>query len=181
MAGTRGGNTPGFRVLLGKRRIRERVRSLARRIGKDYRGTVPVFVGILNGSFVFLADLIRELEIECEIEFVRLSSYRGKRTNPGRIRLRQSIGVSLAGRRVIVVEDVIDSGRSIAFVRKMIRRHRPHSVRVATLLLKEDHSSGEKPEYVGFTIPPVFVAGYGLDYDGKLRNRRSIYRLTRPN
>ena len=139
-----------------------------------------MFVGILNGSFVFLADLVRELDLECEIEFVKLSSYRGKQTKPGRLRLRQSIGVSLAGRRVIVVEDVFDSGRSIAFVKNMIRRHSPHSIRVATLLLKEKHIVREHPEYVGFRIPPGFVAGYGLDYDGKLRNRKSIYRLTRP-
>lgn len=187
MAGTRGDSVPAkeplrgrFRVLLGERRIREGVRDLARRIGKDYRGTVPVFVGILNGSFVFLADLIRELDLEIEVDFVRLSSYRGKRTRPGPIRLRQSVGSSLTGRHVIIVEDVVDSGRSIAFVRRMVLRHRPRSVRVAALLLKEDHTSGEIPEYVGFRIPRSFVAGYGLDYDGSMRNRKSIYRLDRP-
>jgi hypoxanthine phosphoribosyltransferase len=181
MAGTQSDDVPGFRVLLGERRIREGVRDLARRIGKDYRETVPVFVGILNGSFVFLADLIRELDLECEVEFVKLSSYRGKRTTPGRISLRQALGVSLADRHVIVVEDVIDSGRSIGFVRSIIRRRRPKSVRVATLLLKDPHASGENPDYVGFRIPSAFVAGYGLDYGGRMRNRRSIYRLTEPD
>ena len=81
---------------------------------------------------------------------------------------------------MIVVEDVIDSGRSMEFVKRMISRHRPHSVRVAALLLKEDHASEEIPEYIGFRIGPGFVAGYGLDYDGRMRNRRSIYRLTKP-
>ena len=137
-----------------------------------------MFVGILNGSFVFLADLIREANLDCEVDFIKLSSYRGRRTRPGRLRVRQMIGSSLKGRRVIVVEDVIDSGRSIRSIREILRRHRPHSVRVAALLLKEDHVSGEEPEYVGFRIPSGFVAGYGLDYDGKMRHRKSIYRLT---
>ena len=160
-----------FRLLLGERRIRNGVQRLARRISKDYRGTVPVFVGILNGSFIFLADLVREVDLECEIDFITLSAY-GRR----RATIRNGPSGSLAGKHVIVVEDVVDTGRSLARLRSAVRRRRPRTVRVAALLLKEGVSTGTPPEYVGFRVGPEFVAGYGMDHDGRMRNRKAVYR-----
>jgi hypoxanthine phosphoribosyltransferase len=170
---------PEFRVLLGERRIRAGVRRVARRIGKDYRGTVPVFVGILNGSFIFLADLIREVNLECEVEFLRVISYRRADNRPGNAQLLWGTEGSVRDRDVVIVEDVIDSGSSVTLVRKMIMKAKPRSVRIATLLLKDQYP-GTQADYVGFTIPRDFVAGYGLDYSGRMRNRRSIYKLVKP-
>jgi hypoxanthine phosphoribosyltransferase len=169
--------TSEFRVLLGERRIRAGVRRVALQIGKDYRGTVPVFVGILNGSFIFLADLIREIDIECEVEFMRVASYRNESRET--VRLLCGPDSSMKGKDVVIVEDVIDSGSSARFVKELIGKKKPKSIRVATLLLKEQ--AAVHADYVGFSIPRDFVAGYGLDYRGRMRNRKSIYKLERPD
>lgn len=154
------------------------MRELARRISAEYRGKIPVFIGVLNGSFVFFADLIREVTIECEVDFLKLSSYGDAKISSGAVRLLKDLNCQVEGRDIIIVEDIVDSGLSIEYIKRLILRHNPGSFRVVTLLLKpEAMKTNVSLEYVGFNIPKDFVIGYGLDYAQRERNLRAIYRL----
>ncbi len=154
------------------------MRELARRISADYRGKIPVFIGVLNGSFVFFADLIREVTIDCEVDFLKLSSYGDAKISSGAVRLLKDLNCQVEGRDIIIVEDIVDSGLSIEYIKRLILQHNPGSFRVVTLLLKpEAMKTDVSLEYVGFNIPKDFVIGYGLDYAQRERNLRAIYRL----
>ena len=171
-------NGERFEELISEERILRRVRELARRISDDYRGTVPVFIGVLNGSFIFFADLIREVTIDCEVDFLKLSSYGDAKISSGAVRLLKDLNCQVEGRDIIIVEDIVDSGLSIEYIRRLILHHNPGSFRVVTLLLKpEAMKTDVSLDYVGFTIPKDFVIGYGLDYAQRERNLRAIYRL----
>jgi hypoxanthine phosphoribosyltransferase len=163
-------NGDHFVVMLSERRIRTKVKQLAKKISKDYEGTVPVFIGILNGSFVFFADLIREVTIDCEIDFLKLSSYGDAKISSGNVRLLKDLNCQ--------VEDIIDSGLSMEYIRNLIMQQNPKSFRVVTLLYKKDAvKTLMKIDYIGFAIPRDFVIGYGLDYAQRLRHLKAIYRL----
>ena len=169
----------GFVLLLTEEEIGKRVRQLGRQIDKDYRGRVPIIIGILNGSFVFLADLVRRLTIDCEIDFLRISSYGRSKVSSGKVNLVNDLCCDVKGRDVIIVEDVIDSGSSVKFIRKKLAAHKPGTVRVVSLLRKKGTSQRRIPvEYVGFDIARHFVVGYGLDSAERFRNLRAIYRST---
>ncbi len=166
-----------FALLISERRLQARVRSLARQISKEYRGTVPVFIGVLNGSFMFLADLIREVAIPCEVDFLKLSSYGDSKISSGNVRLLKDLNCQAEGRDIIVVEDIVDSGLSMQFIRGLIERQNPRSLKIVTLLYKKDAARTAVPlEYIGFTIGGEFVIGYGLDYAQRERNLPAIYR-----
>ncbi|MFH0990524.1 MAG: hypoxanthine phosphoribosyltransferase [bacterium] len=172
-------NNDRFTLYLSEEQIHERVRELAGQINKDYAGKIPIFIGILNGSFIFIADLIREISIDCEVDFLKLSSYGDAKISSGQVRLLKDLNCQVAGRDIIVVEDVVDSGLSIDFMKKLVLRENPTSFRVVTLLLKKSIAKIDfSIDYVGFEIPPEFVIGYGLDYAQKVRNLKSIYRLS---
>jgi hypoxanthine phosphoribosyltransferase len=167
-----------FTVMISERRIKARVKQLARQISEDCRGSVPVFIGILNGSFIFFADLIREVTIDCEIDFLKLSSYGDAKISSGNVRLIKDLNCRVEGRDVVVVEDIMDSGLSMEYIRDLILRQNPKSFRIVTLLYKEASvKTGIHADYVGFSIPRDFVIGYGLDYAQQKRNLKSIYRL----
>lgn len=171
-------NGDRFSLYLSEDQIRNRVRELAERINEEYRDKVPIFIGILNGSFIFFADLIREITIDCEVDFLKLSSYGDAKITSGQVRLLKDLNCQVTGRDIIVVEDIIDSGLSIDFMKKIVMKENPASFRVATLLLKKSVAKVEFPiDYVGFEIPPEFVIGYGLDYAQKVRNLKAIYRI----
>ena len=166
-----------FALLISERRLQARVRSIAREISKEYRGTVPVFIGVLNGSFMFLADLIREVTVPCEVDFLKLSSYGDSKISSGNVRLLKDLNCTVEGRDIIVVEDIVDSGLSMQFIRDLIERQNPRSLKVVTLLYKKGSARAAVPlEYVGFTIGGEFVIGYGLDYAQRERNLPAIYR-----
>jgi hypoxanthine phosphoribosyltransferase len=166
-----------FVPLISERRIRIRVKQLARRISRDYRGQTPVFIGVLNGSFIFFADLVRELSIPCEIDFLKLSSYGDAKISSGNVRLLKDLNCTVEGRDIVVVEDIVDSGLSMQYILELVGSHHPRSLRVVTLLFKPDSvRSGFVPDYVGFSVPSEFVIGYGLDYAQRERNLRAIYR-----
>lgn len=174
-------NGDRFVPYLSAEQIKNRVKELATQINKDYQGKVPIFIGILNGSFIFFADLIREISLDCEVDFLKLSSYGDAKITSGQVKLLKDLNCQVTGRDIIVVEDVIDSGLSIEFMKKIISKENPASLRVVTLLLKKSVAKVNFPiDYVGFEIPPEFVIGYGLDYAQKVRNLRSIYRLAPP-
>jgi len=167
-----------FVPMISERRIKTRVRELARKISKDYRGRVPVFIGLLNGSFIFFSDLIREITIDCEVDFLKLSSYGDAKISSGNVHLLKDLNCQVEGRDIIIVEDIVDSGLSMQYIHDLITRQNPASFKVVTLLYKpKSVKTNVQLEYVGFTIPPDFVVGYGLDYAQRERNLKSIYKL----
>jgi hypoxanthine phosphoribosyltransferase len=171
-------NGERFTLYLSEAQIQKRVKELAAQINRDYEGKTPIFIGILNGSFIFFSDLIREITVDCEVDFFKLSSYGDAKISSGQVKLLKELNCEVRGRDIVVVEDIVDSGLSIDFIKKLITREHPRSLKVVTLLLKKSVAKIDFPiDYVGFEIPPEFVVGYGLDYAQKVRNLRSIYRL----
>ena len=163
-----------MKLLLSESEIKKRVKELADKISKDYKNKTPIFVGILNGSYVFMADLLRELSIQVEVDFVKIRSYDGN-SSTGTIKFRKDISADIDNRDVIIVEDIIDSGFTINFLVNRLRESGPKSVAVATALYKKEVAKLDfEVEYVGFEIPPEFVVGYGLDYNEKYRNLKDV-------
>ncbi|MFH1852032.1 MAG: hypoxanthine phosphoribosyltransferase [Candidatus Neomarinimicrobiota bacterium] len=157
--------------------IQEKVNEIARQLSERFQDKVPILIGILNGSFIFLSDLMRAMTIDCEMDFVKLASYAGQSTT-GTVKLLKDISADITGRHVIIVEDIIDSGLTIKFLRDRLRGAAPKSVTVVTFLMKPEIAQVEFPiDYIGFEIPPDFVVGYGLDYNQKLRQLPALYRL----
>lgn len=166
-----------FNLLIEYDQIKKRTRLIGIQLNVDYDNRVPVFVGVLNGSFVFLADLLKEVTISSEVTFVKVSSYDGDK-NTGEIKKEVGLQMNLKDRDVIIVEDIVDSGATLRYIIDMIREQHPASVCVCTLLLKPKSLKEDIEEitYVGFEIPDEFVVGYGLDYKGLGRNLKDIYR-----
>ena len=166
-----------FNLLIEYDQIKKRTRLIGIQLNVDYENRVPVFIGVLNGSFIFLADLMKEVTISSEVTFVKVSSYDGDK-NSGEIKKEIGLQMSLKDRDVIVVEDIVDSGATLRYLLDMIHEEQPASVSVCTLLLKPKSLKHEIKEitYVGFEIPDEFVVGYGLDYRGLGRNLKDIYR-----
>jgi hypoxanthine phosphoribosyltransferase len=154
------------------------VQELGAAIGRDYAGKTPVLIGVLNGSFMFLADLLRAIEIDCEVDFLKLSSYGANKISSGVVHELKKIDADIHDRHVIVVEDIVDTGLSMQFILERLREYAPASLSVATLLHKHEAARVETPlDYVGFRIPNLFVIGYGLDYGQLARNLDQIYIL----
>lgn len=170
-------NNEPFDIYITADQIRTRVQELAAQIDRDYAGKVPIFIGVLNGSFIFIGDLVREVTVDCEIDFMKLSSYGDAKITSGQVKMVKELNCQVAGRDIVVVEDIIDTGLSVDYIRKHILNENPSSLRFVTLLLKKGIPKIDfSIDYVGFEIPPEFVIGYGLDYAQKLRNLRAVYR-----
>ena len=164
-------------TLISNEEIQRRIEEIAEGLSEQFKDEIPILIGVLNGSFIFISDLMRKLNIDCEMDFIKLSSYAGKESI-GTVTLLKDISANITGRHVIIVEDIIDSGLTIKFLRDRLEGAQPKSVTVVTLLLKPDIANLDfNVDYVGFEIPPEFVVGYGLDYDQKLRHLPEIYRL----
>lgn len=164
-----------FKLFITAQEIAERIGAIAAEITEQYRGQNPLIVCVLNGAFPFAADLFRALDCDAEIAFVRLSSYSGIESTG---KVRQVIGLTepVEGRPVIVVEDIIDTGRTMQKFLADLKAMNPADVKVATLLFKPESLKVDlHPDYIGFTIPPKFIIGFGLDLDGQARNLRDIY------
>lgn len=167
-----------LKLFIDSSSIKKRVREIASRLDKDYKGKTPVFIGILNGSFIFLSDLVRQVKINARIDFLNLSSYGQNKISSGNVRILNSLKCEIEGRDVVVVEDIIDSGNSIKFIKKHIEKFKPRSLEFVTLLIKKRTENYKlKIKYIGFKIPDKFIVGYGLDYAEKYRNLKSIYFL----
>ncbi|MFB6278979.1 MAG: hypoxanthine phosphoribosyltransferase [Salinibacter sp.] len=167
-----------FRRYLSADRIQERVAEMGRTIARDYADTTPILVSVLNGAFMFTADLMRALDIDCEIDFIKLSSYGDAKVSSGEVHELKSVDADLEGRDVLIVEDIVDTGLSMEFMKDRLREHNPASLRAATLLHKPRATEPElRLDYVGFRIPDLFVIGYGLDYGQLARNLSDIYIL----
>jgi hypoxanthine phosphoribosyltransferase len=158
-------------TLLTEDQLQARVRELGAEIGRDYQGREPLLVGILKGAAVFLVDLMRSVDLPLSIDFMAVSSYGAATESSGVVRILKDLETPIQGRDVILVEDIVDSGLTIAYVLDMLRRRGPASLKVCALLVKEKAATaGLRTDYVGFTIPDKFVVGYGLDHDERHRN-----------
>ena len=163
-----------MKLLLSESKIKKRVKELADTISDDYKDKSPIFIGILNGCYVFMADLLRELSIGVEVDFVKIRSYDGD-SSTGTIKFRKDISADIDNRHVVIVEDIIDSGFTINFLVNRLKESGPKSVSVATVLYKKKIAKLDfEVDYVGFVIPPEFVVGYGLDYNEKYRNLKDV-------
>lgn len=164
-----------FRPFIENETITRRVAELGQRISADYAGEYPLLVCVLNGAAPFAIDLFRALDIDAEITFIRLKSYEGT-SSTGAVKQIMGLSESLEGRHVIIVEDIIDTGRTMKRLEADVRAMGPKSVRIATLLFKPEALQVPiEPDYVGFEIPKKFIIGYGLDIDGMARNLNDIY------
>jgi len=163
------------RVLITQEEIREKVRLLAAAVSKDYRDKKPLLVCILKGAVVFLSDFMRFLSIPVEIDFMAVSSYGNSTSSSGVVRILKDLEASIEHKDVIVVEDIIDSGLTLSYLRENLLSRNPSSLKIVTLLDKPERRVADiEPDYCGFCIPDEFVVGYGLDYNEKYRNLPDI-------
>ncbi len=164
-----------FETSIPESEIQQRVKAVADRINSDYEGRTPIFLPVLNGSFIFAADLLRYLKIECEISFVKVASYNGT-DSTGHVKHLIGVNTPLEGRDVIIVEDIVDTGVTMQNMLKMLQEHKPKSLEVCTLLMKPEKLTVPLDiKYCAMEIPNDFIVGYGLDYDQFGRNLRDIY------
>ena len=164
-----------FVSMISEAEIKERVKEVAAQINRDMEGKNPLLLAVLNGAFVFAADLMRELTIPCEISFVKLASYQGT-TSTGKVKEVIGINEDLTGRTIIIVEDIVESGLTLKQMTESLGTRNPESVRICTLMFKPDCLKTDlNPDYVAFRIPNDFILGYGLDYDQQGRNLKDIY------
>ncbi len=167
-----------FRLYLDKETIQRRVEEIGREISREYEDKRPILIGVLNGAFIFLADLMRAIDVDCEVDFLKLSSYGAQKISSGVVHELKKIDAPIQGRHVIVVEDIVDTGLSMQFIIDKMKEYGPASVRTATLLHKYEATRVDlKLDYVGFRIENLFVIGYGLDYGQLGRNLPDIYIL----
>ena len=168
-----------FSLLISEKEILKEVKRVALQINKDYRGKEPVFLAVLNGSFIFASDLLKEVNLPCEVSFVKLASYQGVNTT-GQIREVIGLNIDLTDRPVIIVEDIIDTGLTMAHMLDVLKQQNPASIDICTLLLKPGKLRVDLDiRYCCMEIPDDFIVGYGLDYDGYGRNTRDIFTLVK--
>jgi hypoxanthine phosphoribosyltransferase len=167
-----------FEEYLSEENIQSRIADLGRQLNREYAGKDPLIVSVLNGAFIFTADLVRHLDWDPEIQFVRLSSYHGGTQSSGHMRVLLDLSNSPEGRDVLIIEDIVDTGRTLDWLRRDLMNKGASSVKIASLLFKHEmYQFPAPPEYYCFKIPNAFVVGYGLDYAERGRNLRAIYSL----
>ena len=158
-------------IMFTPEQLHQRVAEIGRELTEEYQGKAPILLCIMKGSLVFTADLMREINLPCTLESITLSSYRAMATRPGELSLSAPFEVDVTGRDVIVVEDILDTGRTLSFVMKLLQAQNPASLKLVVLLDKPSRREAPiEADLVGFTVPDAFVVGYGLDFDQKYRN-----------
>ena len=160
-----------LRVLLSEDEIREKVRELGGKITADYKNSNLMLVTVLKGAVVFLADLMRQIDVPAEIDFMVVSSYGSGVKSSGVVKIVKDLDVPLAGKDILIVEDILDSGLALSYIKELLESRGARSIRIATLLDKPSRRKVDlQADYIGFSVPDEFVIGYGLDYDEKYRN-----------
>jgi hypoxanthine phosphoribosyltransferase len=158
-------------ILFTEQQLQLRVVQLGHAIRADYQDKEPLIIGVLRGSFIFMADLVRQIDIPCRLDFITASSYGSKSTSSGTITLKKEMDLDVTGRHVILVEDILDTGNTLRFLVDLIKKKDPASVEICTLLDKPSRREVDvEAKYIGFPVPNYFVVGYGLDYDDKYRS-----------
>ncbi len=159
------------KVLLSEEEIAAKVKELGAQIAKDYADKNPLIVSVLRGSFVFMADLVRAIDVPCTVDFMSVSSYGSSTTSSGEVKITKDFDVSIEGRHLIIVEDILDSGRTLSYLMKTLKARGAASIALCTFLDKpERRVVPVEVAYKGFTVPDAFIVGYGLDYDQRYRN-----------
>jgi hypoxanthine phosphoribosyltransferase len=165
-------------MLVTSEEIQDKVRELGERITEDYQGEDLLLVGILRGAVVFLSDLMRHLELTCEIDFMDVSSYGAETTTSGVVRILKDLEENITGRHVLIVEDIIDTGLTLSYLTRILGARKPASLEICTLLSKPSRRQANiDVKYLGFEVPDEFVVGYGIDFAGRYRNLRDIRAL----
>lgn len=174
-------NEEQLRVLLRHASIERRVRAVAHRISRDFKGQRVHLIGVLKGACIFLSDLVREINLETSIDFIAVSSYGRGKDSSGQVRLLKDLDSNIKGLNVILVEDILDTGLTLNYLLRVLKQRKPKSLRVAALLDKPSRRiQPVKADYIGFTIPNEFVVGYGLDYAERYRNLKDVCVLSLP-
>ncbi len=167
-----------LKKVIPQRKLKSKVRQLGRKIAKDYKDKNPVLVGILKGSFVFLSDLVRQIKIPHEVDFISVVSYGSGKKASGVVRLLKDLSSNIQGREVIIIEDIIDTGLTLNYIRQNLLTRKPKSLEIVTLLDKKERRKVKIPiKYIGFKVPDDFVVGYGLDYNENYRNLPYIAKM----
>ena len=170
--------TEKHRVLFSRAKIKARVKELAEEISADYEGKTPYLVAVLKGATVFAADLMRQLDIHCELDYIGISSYGEGTRSTGIVRITKDLDDTIESKHVLVVEDIVDSGQTLNYLLSTLRTRRPASLKIASFLDRPDRREVDvKIDYTGFDIPDEFVLGYGMDYKEKYRNVPFIFVL----
>lgn len=162
-------------ILFERDAVMNRIKELGRQISTDYMGKNLLVVGILKGAFVFMADLVREIDIPLELDFMDVSSYGTSTVSSGEVRIIKDLEYSIREKDVLIVEDIVDTGLTLQYIREILEKRGPRSVKICCLLDKPSRRKADiTPQYVGFTIPDHFIVGYGLDYDEKYRHYPAV-------
>lgn len=157
-------------VLITEEELKDKVREIGAKISEDYKGKTPIFVGVLKGCFVFMSDLVRSVSINCSMDFMAVSSYSGTKTT-GAVKINKDLSEDICGRDVIIVEDILDSGVTLNYLKSYLMVRRPSSIKIVTLMDKPSRRKANVyADYSCFEVPDAFVVGYGLDYNEKYRN-----------
>ena len=157
-------------ILLSEEKIHARIAELGKELSREYAGKNPLFVGVLKGVVVFYADMVRAVTIPCEFDFMAVSSYSGTEST-GKLNIKKDLGCDITGRHVVILEDILDTGFTLSRTVELLKGRNPASLKICTLLDKPERREAEiEADYVGFTIPNMFVVGYGLDYNERYRN-----------
>ena len=160
-----------LKVLITEDELRAKVKELGAQITRDYEGKEPFFVGVLRGCYVFMADLVRNVDLSCTMDFMAVSSYGKGTTSTGAVKITRDLSEDIEGKDVIIVEDILDSGVTLSYLKTYLLNRKPSSIRIVTLLDKpERRTKAVTADYYGFSVPNEFVVGYGLDYAEKYRN-----------
>jgi hypoxanthine phosphoribosyltransferase len=166
-----------FKIYFSRQELANRVAAMGQEITKAYEGKSPLFIGVLNGSFIFMADLVRAIQLPADMGFIRFSSYQGMHST-GKMVEYMGFDERIHGRHVVIVEDIVDTGLTMNFLLQEIKKHEPASVKTAVLLFKKEAlKTDTQVDYFGFEIPNRFVVGYGLDYDEQGRHLPDLYAL----
>ncbi len=166
-----------FEISITEDKIQKRVAELRKLIHKKFEGKNPVFIGVLNGSFIFMSDLVKGYPGDCEMDFIKVSSYEGMETT-GEVKELMGLKTDIQGRDIILVEDIVDTGLTLESLISKMKSYLPSSISIVSLLFKPEKCQADfNIDFLGFEIPNEFVIGYGLDFDGSVRNLKHIYRL----
>lgn len=170
-----------LKILLRRSAIEKRVRAVAKEITRDFRGKRVHLIGVLKGACIFLADLVREIDLETSIDFMAVASYGKGKESSGQVRLNKDLDTSIEGLNVVLVEDILDTGLTLSYLVRVLSQRRPKKLKIAALLDKPSRRIQKiSADYVGFTIPNEFVVGYGLDYGERYRNLKDVCVLALP-
>ena len=160
-----------LKVLYSEEQIRTRVQEMGDTLYEQFKDRNPLFLGVLKGSFIFMADIVRACQIKSDIEFIAVSSYQNGTSSSGVVQITHDLQQDITGREIVVIEDILDSGLTLSYIKELLESRGPRSIRIATLLDKPSRRKVDlQADYIGFSVPDEFVIGYGLDYDEKYRN-----------